>query len=113
VLTLAGGTRDLNGFDQTLTRLDLSAASTVRFSGDSTLFIIAVNTASAGNGAITLTDFVVGTNRVYINPSIGMTFAQLSQIQLAGHTVTGVNGSNYLTFAAIPEPGTLRRRRAV
>lgn len=103
VLNLAGGTLDLNGFNQQMNTLNVTANSTLNFGGTSTLFIYNSTAADPWTGTLTLTNFTIGTNNIYVGSSVGFTAAQLEKIQLAGYTAS-INGGGYLTFTAIPIP---------
>lgn len=107
VVNLAGGGLELNGIDQALYSLKVTADSSIRFLGASTLSIYAFDAATDWDRTIELYDFVLGSDKIHIGSSL--TSEQLAQFHLAGYT-TGIDDSNYLTFtalpASVPEPAT-------
>jgi autotransporter-associated beta strand protein len=106
-MTLNGGTFATGGFNQTLNTLTLSSSSTLDFGSGTSALVFADSSAITWSGTLTLTNFDVGTDSLkFGSSSIGLTATQLSDISIAGYTVTGLDSSGFLQVSAIPEPAT-------
>ncbi len=77
-LTLAGGTLDLNGFNQTLGTLDLNAASALNLSGSSALVFADSSALDWNSATLSISNFSVTTNSLrFGTTSGGLTATQL------------------------------------
>jgi fibronectin-binding autotransporter adhesin len=112
-ITLGGGTLNLGGFSQAAftNALTMTAGSTIDFGTHVTgLTLKFGDSQSAGwTGNLTLLNFTVGTDNLnFTSIAGGLTSTQLSQINLAGYTATGFDGTGNVQFtvSSVPEPAT-------
>jgi autotransporter-associated beta strand protein len=105
---LGGGTLNLANFSETLAALTLGSSSTIDFGsipqGNSLTF--ANSNSISWSGTLTLANFEVGTDTLSFSSPAGLTLAQLNAISVPGYTATGLDGSGFVTFAAVPEPSS-------
>jgi hypothetical protein len=102
-LRLNGGTLDLGGYSQGLSKLLVSANSFIDFSGNSNLYF-ADSSSQSWSGTVTLLNFNPGLDVLSFGNAGGLTLAQLDLLSISGYTVTGLDGSGALLLAAVPEP---------
>ena len=108
---LTGGALDLNGNSAGYTSMltVAGAGSTLDFgaghSGGMTLQF-ADSSIAAWTSELDLINFTVGTDELSFTDSIGLTSAQLEDINLAGYQATGLNylGDVQFQLDAVPEP---------
>jgi hypothetical protein len=111
-LTLAGGTFNVGGHQQTLRLLALIASSAIDFGRSRGALIFADSHAISWTGTLTIHGFTTGaTTRRFGNDATALTSTQLSDFRLAGDgNVAGqIDASGFVTPAiasAIPEPAT-------
>lgn len=110
-LTLAGGTLDLNSFDETLDALSLTSSSTIDFGNLASANAVAFANSSgnAWTGVLTLTNFAPGSDAISF-AGAGLTGDQLAKIQYTINDTlyvgSGFNGNNVM-FTAVPEPSSV------
>ncbi|HVZ66561.1 MAG TPA: autotransporter-associated beta strand repeat-containing protein [Lacunisphaera sp.] len=110
-IILNGGTLSLGTFSPAAftNGLAVSANSFIDFGGGNDTLAFADSSAATWLGTVTLMNFTVGSDFLRFGSSAsGLSGAELSQISLAGYTVTGLDGSGYVLFnpTAVPEPAT-------
>lgn len=103
-LTLAGGTLQAAGFDDTMGALSLTNSSTIDFGPGADLAFAASLGESWANVTLNITNFTAGQNSF----RVGANDTSLSQLQLAhivfdGATAARIDSAGYIL--PVPEPG--------
>lgn len=105
-LALGGGTLATAGFSETLGTLTLNSSSTFDFGSGTSALVFSDSHSIVWTGMLTLLNFDIGTDSLKFGSSSStLTSGQLASILLAGYTAS-LDGSGFVSFAAIPEPST-------
>jgi uncharacterized delta-60 repeat protein len=83
-LTLNGGTFDLNGFNETLNQLLVTTSSTINFGDASSNLSFIESSNQAWTGVLNINNWSSGKTLKFGNNAIGLTTAQLNNIQFVG-----------------------------
>ncbi len=106
MLTLDGGTLDLNNFSEALAALTLGLTSTIDFGAipGANALSFADSSSIAWTGSLILENFEVGLDTLNFSSESGLTPEQLDAITLDGYYATGLTSGGDVIFAVIPEP---------
>ncbi len=106
-LTLNGGTFNLNGFNETLDRLQVSGNSIIDFGNSSSDVVFSDSSTLAWTGALTINNWSSSTGETlrFGTTASSLTTAQLNNIQFAGFSRgAGISATGFVTPLSASAP---------